>query len=201
MAYRPFIDDPDHVRILEGQRFVVLRPGPAVREVHRRAQQQLRRRFPTLPISYPAEAHVTLAGFEAGTPLDAVQQLVESWARDVSRLRVAVEQATCFPTPFQTAIVQVSKTPELFAALSTLRQRADEQGLAFSAAVAARDWIFHMSVAYCSRLTRPAWNELMEFVGTLEVDSAHCVVGEAELVAFDDGEYSGGVYALRESTS
>jgi 2'-5' RNA ligase len=197
IAYQPFIDDPEHIRLLEGQRFVVLRPGRAVREAHRDVQRLLRQQFPAFPLSYPARAHVTLAGFESGTPLDALQKLVESWARAVSAFRIAADRVTFFPPPFQIAIVQVSKTPELFAALSALRQRADEKRLAVSTAVPARDWIFHMSVAYCSGLTPPIWNELAQFVQTLEVDPVHCFVDEAEVVAFDDGrEYSGGVYAL-----
>ena len=197
MAYEPFIDDPEHIRAVDRQRFVVLRPGAVVREVYNHLQVLLRRRFGDLPISCPAQAHVTLAGFGVGTSLRAVKELVESWSRTVPALRLTLERLAFFPAPSQIVIMQVLKTPDLLAALSLLWQKAEKAQLAIDTTISPQDWIFHVSVAYCSRLSGPAWNELVTFEQT-EAPSAFCTVNEVEVVAFDDGrEYSGGVYALR----
>jgi 2'-5' RNA ligase len=198
MSYQPFIDDPQHIKTLEGQRFVVVRPAPMVAEIHRQVQEVLRRRLSAFPVSYPASAHVTLTGFGAGTRLEAVQQLVGAWARGVPALRIEVERVDVFPTPFQIAIVRVRRTSELSRALVSLRERAEDQQLAISTSTPATDWIFHMSVAYCSALSVPIWNELTELIQGVEVASTSCVVAAAEVVAFDEGqEYSGGVYPLQ----
>ncbi len=63
--------------------------------------------------------------------------------------------------------------------------------------VPATDWIFHVSVAYCSSLGGLAWAAVREFVDGLSLQAAECVVGEVEIVAFDNSqEYSGGVFEL-----
>ena len=57
-----------------------------------------------------------------------------------------------------------------------------------------------MSVAYCSALNGPAWAAVTEFVDGLSVQAAQCVVGEVEIVAFDNSqEYSGGIFELSAS--
>jgi 2'-5' RNA ligase len=198
MTYEPLIDDLEHIRAVDRQRFVVLRPGTVVKEMHNHVQTVLRRHFALLPVSYPTQAHVTLAGFGVGTPLHAVQSLVESWSRGVAPLRIGVERLTFFPAPFQIVIVRVLKTRELFAALSGLRQRAGEDQLAIDTTISPQNWTYHISVAYCSRLSGQAWSDLTQFCQGLEVPSPYCVVNEVEVVAFDEGrEYSGGVYSLR----
>ena len=123
--------------------------------------------------------------------------LVEVWARSMPPLSIAVEGPMVFPPPFQIVAVHVRKTPELFAAMARLRRMADQRRLVLSTVVPADQWIFHMSVAYCAALSAPAWSELTQFVETLQVRSATCVVGAAEVVAVDEGrEYSGGVFTL-----
>ena len=198
VIYQPCIADVAHIRALDRQRFVVLRPGSAVSEGHRRLQEILRERLSAFPISYPACAHVTLSGFDAGTPLDAVQTLVERWARGVPVLRIEIEGVAVFPPPFQIVIVQVRKTAELLTALVGLRQQAEEQQLSIATAIRPQDWVFHMSVAYCSGLSATAWRAVTALVQTLEVRPGRCLVEQAEVVAFDKNvEYSAGVYSLR----
>jgi len=202
MPYLPFIDDPEHIRALEGQRFVVLRPAAAITAIHRQVQEVLRHRLSVFPVSYPARAHVTLTGFSAGTALEVVQQLVQSWARGVPALRIEVARLGVFPTPFQTVVVQVRRTSELFRALVSLRERARDQRLAISTPIPPAGWIFHMSLAYFAGLSVPVWNELTEFIQDLELPLTHCMVTEAEVVAFDEGrECSGGVYPLQTETT
>jgi hypothetical protein len=38
MAYEPFIDDPEHIRAVDRERFVVLRPSALLGEVHKQLQ-------------------------------------------------------------------------------------------------------------------------------------------------------------------
>jgi 2'-5' RNA ligase len=195
--YQPFIDDPQHLRELDRQRFVVLRVPSPVNETYRQVQESVRQRLTAMPVSYPARPHVTLAGFAAGTDLNAVQEVVRSWARSVPPLSVEVERLTSFPPPFRIAIVQVRKSTELFAALASLWRRAEACGLVLSTLVPPDQWIFHMSVAYCSGVSAATWSELTQFLESVRVSSTQSVVGDAEVVAFDDGrEYSGGAFSL-----
>jgi len=198
MPYDNFMDDPDHISALEGERFVVMRPAPALRKCHRQAQDALRQRLAGLPTSFPACAHVTLAGFPAGTPLEAVQDLVAGWVRGVAPLRISVERAASFPAPFQIAILQVRKTPALFAALQGLRREARQRGLKGFAGIPAEEWTFHMSLAYCPNLSADEWASVVQFMETMRVPKVSAMQRTVEIVAFDEGkEHSGGVYSLR----
>jgi 2'-5' RNA ligase len=177
--------------------FVVLRIPPAATGTYSNIQNALRHRLSALPVSFPARAHVTLCGFAAGTSLAAVREVVGSWASSSSRLLIDVERVSTFPPPFQIVMVQVRKTAELARALTSLRQRAEERGLVLSSLVPSDQWIFHMTVAYCSGLSAPVWQELARLVETFQAAPERCVMSEAEVVAFDDGrEYSGGVFSL-----
>jgi 2'-5' RNA ligase len=197
ILYRPFIDDPNDIARLEGQRYVVLRPTGEVPDVHGHVQSLIKKQLANCDVSYPAHAHVTLSGFPKGTHLASVRELVAQWARSIAPLRLEVEGASYFPTPFQIVIVQVRKMSELFEASACLRAFGKQRGLDDLAVVPPTDWIFHMSVAYCSSLNGPAWSAVTRFVETLAVPTAQCVVGEVEIVAFDDGqEHSGGVFEL-----
>ena len=201
MSYEPFIDDPEHLRELEGQRFVVLRPAMPVIQCHRQVQDVVRRRLSGLPVSYPARAHVTLAGFALGTPLESVQNLVSEWIRDVPSLRIEVQGATSFPAPFQIAILKVVKTSALFSALRGLRRKAEQRGLRLSTVTPAEEWVFHMSLAYCSKMSLADWDELAPFIEALEIPTASCVQETVEIVGFDDRrEFSGGIHSLSRQT-
>jgi len=191
--YRPFIDDPAHIALLEGQRYVVLRPNGAVQDSYTQVRERVQDKLAGLQVSYPAQAHVTLAGFGKGTSIDAVRELVANWAPTVPPLRLELEELAVFPSPFQIIIARVQRTPELREALTTLRERAGQQKLADVATIQPSDWIFHMSVAYCSAFSAAAWADVAAWVETVPVAAAECTVTEVELVAIDDGqEYSGG---------
>jgi 2'-5' RNA ligase len=200
MTYEPFIDDPEHLSALKGQRFVVLRPARVVRECYCNAQALLRQRLSALPASFPVRAHVTLAGFAAGTPLGAVQELVAEWIRDVPPLWIEVQRATSFPAPFQIAILEVRKTPALLMALQGLRRAAEERGLTSSTVTPPEQWVFHMSLAYCSKFTAAEWGGVAQFLEKLDVPPASSAPESTEIVAFDEGrEYSGGVHTLTQN--
>lgn len=195
--YRPFIDDPDHIARLEGQRYVVLRPIGMIPDVYAQVQAVVKANLAGLPVSYPAQPHVTLTGFPKGTHLESVRELVAQWTPTISDLRVEVERVSFFPTPFQIVILQVKKTAALFDALATLREWAKKRDFGDLPTTPAADWIFHMSIAYCAALSASAWADVMRLIQTIEQPAAQCVVTEIEIVAFDSGrEYSGGVFEL-----
>ena len=196
-SYRPFIDDPDDIVRLEGGRFVVLRATGAVADSHRQVCEVLREQLALESVSCLTDAHVTLTGFPKGTGLDAARDLVAGWARSVAPLCLEVEKAGYFPAPFQIVMLQIRKTAALFDAMVSLRTRASEHGLGDGLMIAAADWIFHMSVAYCASLNGPAWTAVTKALDGLPVPASHCVVGQVEIVAIDNGrEYSGGVFDL-----
>jgi len=198
--YRPFIDDPNDIARFEGQRFVVLRATGAVPDEYRHVRSLIKEQLAHGEVSYPAQAHVTLAGFPKGTPLESVRDLVALWAHSVAPLRLEVERPSYLPAPFKIVMLQIRKTPELFAALASLQSRVKQRELGDAAMVPAADWIFHMSVAYCSSLSSPAWAGVTQFVDGLSVHAAQCVVGEVEIVTFDNSrEYSGGIFELSGS--
>jgi ribosomal protein S18 acetylase RimI-like enzyme/2'-5' RNA ligase len=200
-VHEPFIEDAKHIQELDRQRFVVVRPSTVVSNCYRQVQETLRQRLSGLPVSYPARAHVTLAGFAAGTSLQSVQDLVSDWVRQVPPLGIEVERATSFGSPFQIPILQVVKAPALFDAMASLRRESERRGLATSTITPVENWVFHMSLAYCAELDAARWKEVERFVGTLQPCSASCVQDTVELVAFDAGtEYSGGVFSLARSS-
>jgi 2'-5' RNA ligase len=195
--YRPFIDDPAHIALLEGQRYVVLRPNGAVQDAYTQVRERVQDQLAGLEVSYPAQPHVTLAGFGKGTSLAAVRELVANWAPTVPPLRLVVEKLGVFPSPFQIIIVRVQRTPELSEALTTLREQAGQHRLVDVATVQPSDWIFHMSVAYCSALSAAAWTDVAAWVETVSVAAAECTVTDVEIVAIDNGqEYSAGLLSL-----
>ena len=202
IPYQPFIDDPVHLKALDRQRFVVLRAPRTVRVAYSQIQRTFRERLRGLSVSYPARAHVTLCGFAAGTSLHAVQELVRSWARAVPPLRIELARVSTFPSPFQIVIVEVRKTPALFAALAGLRARAEDERLTVSTVMPVERWTFHMSVAYCSQLEATAWQEVTQLAETCQVPAVHDDESVVEVVAFDEcREYSGGMYALGTNTT
>ena len=65
----------------------------------------------------------------------------------------------------------------------------------------AEEWVFHISLAYCSKLSVAEWRELVQFIETLQIPNVSCVQKTVEIVAFDGGrEYSGGIHSLSGET-
>ena len=166
-------------------------------ECYTQAQALVRQRLVGLPASFPVRAHVTMAGFAAGTRLSSVQELIADWVCGVPALLIDVQRATSFPAPFQTGILQVRRTPALSAALQGLRSAAGQRGLMISTITPVERWVFHMSLAYCSKLPAAEWSDVARFLETLRVPPASSVQETVEIVAFDGGsERSGGAHRL-----
>jgi aminoglycoside 6'-N-acetyltransferase I len=192
-----FIDDAAHLARLEGQRFVVLRPNGDVHRAYCDVRARVRERLRGLDVSYPAEPHVTLAGFGRGTSIEAARDLAGAWASTIAPLTIRTEAVSTFQGRFQIIIIRVQRTAELVHALTSLRGLAAERGVTDVAAVAPSDWTFHMSVAYCSGLDPSAWTDVARWAETVPIPSVACTVGAVEIAAFDNGrEHGAGVVTL-----
>ena len=176
----------------------MLRATGAVADAHRHVCDLLKEQLAHQDVLVLTDAHVTLAGFPKGADLESIRHLVAEWARSVASLKLEVEKAGCFPAPYQIVMLQIRKTEALRDALVSLRARAKERGLGDPGLVQAADWIFHMSVAYCSSLGSSSWTAVTKVVDGLPVPAAQCVVERVEIVAIDNGlEYSAGVFDLQ----
>jgi hypothetical protein len=196
MSYQAILEDPIQIASLSGQRFVVLRAPAAVAAPWSVLQQTLRREL-TGAVFYPATAHLTLTGFVAGTSLDALVSVVRDWAEDTPPLRFDAEAIDTFPSPAQVVSVRVRKTPELVAALGTLRDRAAAAGLTVSSTIPLDDWVPRMSLVYAGRLDVSGWQTVLDATQSREWPVVGDEVAAVEVLAFDDGEErTGGAFTL-----
>lgn len=196
--YQAFLEDPGQISAFDGQRYVVLCPDDAVADVQRYGRMLLESLGDDLPISYVRRAHVTLAGFPKGSSLEQVQDLIAEWAETVPPLLLAVEGLGTLPPPAKIAVVRMRKTPELFDAFRRLREMATARGLPPIDAIPVDEWVFHMSIAFCSSLDEEAWAAVVKLLAATEVPAVACLAGQAEIAAFDDGvERPGGTVAFR----
>lgn len=197
MSHVPFISDPGHLAALEGQRYVVLRPSGDVVEEFEKVRSSVRRLVGFDALPSPSFPHVTFIGFPSGTPLEDVQRLAARWAEQTPPLTIEIEKLSTFPSPFQAVIVQVAKIPSLTAALAAIRQLAADVGLPQwpQRRPSVEDWVFHMSVAYCSSLPQPEWEAIVDGTARVPLETPYCLATEAEVVAYDGlVEHSGGSF-------
>ena len=185
---RPFIADPAHLRVLAGQRYVVLRPSGPVEAAFDDVQRRTCERLRGLPAEYP-NPHLTLAGVPGGPP-EVIRERVEAWAPHVAPLTLEIERVDTFPDPWRIVIVRIARTRALAHALATLRTAAERPGLPQWPPGTIPDvesWIFHLSVAYCADLPLADWEAIAAWAGRLAVSRGRCVASDVEFVAFDDG--------------
>lgn len=200
MSHVPFISDPGHLGALEGQRYIVLRPSGAVVEGFDELRSSLHWLIDGDAVSSPSFPHVTFIGFPSGTSLDDVQDLAARWAEQTPPLPIQVEGTSTFPPPFQTVIVQVRKAPSLSTALRAIRQLSADTGLPQwpERRPSVEDWIFHMSVAYYSKLPTHEWEVVVDEASKLPFVSASCLATEAQVVAYDGyEERPGGTFPFK----
>ena len=195
--YEPFIEDPAHLKELAGGQFVVLRAPLSLSDEFRRIQQGFRERLDGQPVSYPARAHVTLAGFAPGAGSGELRDFVAQWARAVAPLRVEACKVSTFPAPFQIVIIEIRKTAALQRALSSLRAAVADPALLIDAGISAQDWTFHLSVAYCRALSEASWREVERMAERHAAPGASADIDAVELVSFGAGrERCAGRYIL-----
>ena len=195
----PFITDPDHLSLLDGQRCVLLRAEGELAAAHQRVRDELRSLLKDAPVSYPNTAHVTMRAFPAGTDLDTIGQTVEVWARATKPLHLDVDGVSVFGSPFQIVVVVIRKTPELADAYRRLLDESLRAGLPdWPGTIAIDEWVFHLSVAYCGDLDVRAWERVAELVPSLTPNEGCDIAGNVELVAFEGRrEHAVGTFALR----
>lgn len=182
---RPFIEDIDHLALLDGQRYVVLRVTGAVAAGYEKLRASLNERSREIPLSHPARPHVTLAGVAAGTPVEDLLGLVREWAAVVPPLRMESARVRVFPRPAQVVVLEIRKTPALHHAMRSLRRSIREHGLVDLARVPPSDRVFHASLCYCSALDEAAWNEIARWAPELSVLPASTIAVEAEVIVYE----------------
>lgn len=202
MIKSTFISDRSHLAALEGQRYIVLRPSDAVVEEFENVRSSLHALIDGDAVSSPSFPHVTFIGFPSGTSLEDVQEMAARWAEQNPPLPIEIQGTSTFPPPFQTVIVQVTKTPSLTTALRAIRQVSADIRLPQwpERRPSIEDWIFHMSVAYCSKLPQHEWEVVVDEASKLSLGSASCLATEAEVVAYDGlEERPGGTFQFKRS--
>lgn len=202
-SYHRFIDDSRALAHYAGHRYVVLRVAGDPARCYREVQARLRLDLRDPAIMYPAEPHVTFAGYKPGTDTPRLATLVADWAATVAPLEIEVgEPVSWFPPPFQIVVLPVRRTQALFDALVAIRDAGSRAGLPLATVMPAENWTFHLTLATCTGLDSPAWAEVQQVAAACEVGSpARWVAQSAELVVFDRGdELSGGVFSLQGLT-
>jgi 2'-5' RNA ligase len=200
-SYKPFIEDPASLARLVGQQYVVLRPGGSVPLVFRRLQTLLKRHLEGSTATFPAEPHVTLAGFAAESRHDELPEMLAAWGRDVVPLHLQIEGICAFPAPFQILAIRIRKSAELFHSLASLRDFAARQELTLVTALPVTQWIFHLTLADCAAIPREAWDQAVRCAEQIPLAvGTSSTVHEAEIVTFDrGGERSGGTVSFARS--
>jgi 2'-5' RNA ligase len=197
VQYRPFIDDPASIPVQDGERYVVLRATGAVRPIWIQIRDAVAVRLAGLDAAFPLEPHVTLVGIGPGASPADVCDIASDWAHTVAPLVITTERVRVFPAPDQVALIEVRRTAALADAMTSLRERVRRRGLTVLSHVAPDDWIFHLTLAYGSRIPAERWSGVAAWVETLDAPAAQTVVDEAEIASFDDGrESSGGIVRL-----
>ena len=140
-----------------------------------------------------------MRGCPAGTDADTIRATVRTWADATEPLRLELDGVSIFGPPFQIVVLVIRKTPELADAYRRLLDHSLQAGLPdWPGTIAPDDWVFHITVAYCTDLDEGAWKRTTALAGQLSPGEGHHFARYAELVAFDDrGERRVGSFALQ----
>lgn len=183
---RPFMTRPDQLASLEGQQYLVLRPGGAVSEEYRSMQGPLVAALPPT-VTHPHTEHATLRGFFEPERHDAVAAVIREWAAQQHPIEIVAEAVDTFPAPWQIVIMRLARTPSLVHAYASLTEllaatdlrRLDERPL--------EEWTFHLSVVYGKTLPADVWADLDGTVRRTLTPPLRTTVTEAELITYTGG--------------
>lgn len=187
----PIITDPEHLRRVEGQSFVVLRAGGELARSFAKTQEEARSALAGLPVSYPNVPHVTLASLAAGPDTDVLRDVVSRWAKGSPPLLHEPVALGVFPPPHQVLRLEIKKTRDLQDAQSGLIHAISERGLTELTAAEGLlpGWIFHISIAYCDGISERDWvKRVLPLARSLDGPTAPHVSEEAELITFEQVE-------------
>ncbi len=180
-------DDLERVLSIGGQRTLCVDvPLPSLKEEH--AREGLL--SPGLLLAVLRRgSQPSLAQARSRTPLSASatqrrRMAVSEGARETPRLRLEVERLDVFDED-RIPIVCIRRTPELSAALTDIRSRAEAAELpGYEDRIAPADCVFHPTIVYYEG---DRWPGIDATTRSISVPPAVCVADEAELVGFDGG--------------
>ncbi len=178
--------DPEQLAALDGQQYLVLRPGGAVSDAYRATQTQLLRTTPQA-LKHPHTEHVTLRGFSEPERRTQVISLVRRWAALQAPIEIGVDAIDTFAAPWQIVIMRLQRTASLVSAYTSLTDALDATNLQRLDELSIDEWIFHLSLVYGTTLAPEAWADLARAVGRMRTDQPACVITEAELVWYAEG--------------
>src|SRR3990167_6618699 len=98
---KAFMTDPVHLRDLEGQRYIVLRPKSEVSKVYHAVQNKIKEKLVGKPVTFPNTEHIVLRGFPDGTDTAGVKTLVQELVGKHTNFDVTINTLTTFPAPFK----------------------------------------------------------------------------------------------------
>ncbi|WP_353112372.1 2'-5' RNA ligase family protein [Microbacterium sp.] len=180
--------DPRQRESLEGQQYVVLRPGGGVAAAYADVQRTLLGLAPE-GTKHPNVGHVTLRGFFEPDRVPQLRDEVRSWATAQQPIPVAVDALDVFPAPFRIPILRIARHPALVGAYAGLTATLDRTDFRRIGELSPADWTFHMSVLYGKELSDSDWAVVESGLEGLAVGSPAVVVPEIEFVWYDGGEH------------
>ncbi|MFE6735585.1 2'-5' RNA ligase family protein [Microbacterium sp. NPDC057650] len=192
---RDFMTDPEQLRDLDGQQYIVLRPAGAVMHEFDRVQDGARRRLGDT-VRFPGAAHVTLRGLYEPERIDAVRDVVREWAAQQQPIELVFDAVDSFPAPWQIVIARLARTPGLLHAYASLTEALDRTDLRRIGELGLDDWTFHLSTVYAKTLTPEAWSALADDMRREYDSPASETMAEVEFVTYFDATEHREVFPL-----
>lgn len=183
---RSFMTGPELLASLAGQQYIVLRPSASVMTMYERVQTTAKSTLSSV-VTYPNTGHITLRGFFEPDRVEDLKQVVRQWAAEQGSIELRVEAVASFPAPFKIMIARLERTPSLQDAYAGLTARLDQTDFNRIGELSLADWVFHMSIAYCSELSGDAWDSTKRAFESELTDGPVEVATEVEFVWYQDG--------------
>ena len=183
---RSFMAGPDQLASLEGQQYVVLRPFASVMAMYERVKATAQSSLPNV-VTYPHTGHVTLRGFFEPDRVDHLKEVVREWAAGQPFIDLRLDAIDSFPAPFKIVIARLERTPSLVYAYADLTAMLDQTDFNRIGELSLDDWVFHMSIAYCSELPDDDWEGVRTSLESELADRPVDVASEVEFVWYEVG--------------
>ncbi|MDI6944414.1 2'-5' RNA ligase family protein [Microbacterium barkeri] len=155
---RAIMTDPEQLRSLEGQQYVVLCPTGPVAAFFDATQEELRAAVPMAP--FPTVGHVTLRGFSEARRVGELRNEIRAWAAGIPPIELQVDAVDAFPAPFQIVITRLARTASLVDAYSSLTDRLGATDFSRVGELPLEQWVFHLSLIYGAALSAEEWETL-----------------------------------------
>ncbi|WP_258067643.1 2'-5' RNA ligase family protein [Rathayibacter sp. AY1G9] len=187
---RPFMTDPELLKSLRGQQYLVLRPVADVATFYDEEQAALQQRLPD-GLSWPNTGHVTLRGFYEPDRVTLLCDALAAWAENQSPIDLQVVAVDGFPPPFQVLLARLERTPSLVTAYANLTGVLDPTDLYRIGELPLEEWVFHLSLIYARSLDEQQWQTAHAQTRRDLSPSPAELITCAEFVWYDeDGEHA-----------